>query len=98
MIEIWDIQTGSKLFQFDASKDDHFITCMLLDDSCRRYQHYHYCCRNNHNCQFICRLFTGGSEGSICMWNYNNGELLKTLSPGFNLSSKSVDSKSYFNK
>ncbi|KAJ3319916.1 hypothetical protein HDV06_005815 [Boothiomyces sp. JEL0866] len=65
IVNVWDIFSGQKTFQFGNTHDGSEITTMLIDDCGRR-------------------LITGGRNGTIRMWNYNNGELLQELIKGDN--------------
>ncbi|KAK3594288.1 hypothetical protein CHS0354_017011 [Potamilus streckersoni] len=59
-VKLWDLETGTPIFEYGGAHGDSAITCMTFDNSGRR-------------------LITGGRDGVIRMWNYNNGHCLKVL-------------------
>uniref|UniRef100_A0A4W3K6E2 WD40 repeat domain 95 n=1 Tax=Callorhinchus milii TaxID=7868 RepID=A0A4W3K6E2_CALMI len=59
-VKVWDLDTGSLMFEFSEAHKDSAISCMTFDDSGRR-------------------LITGGRDGCLKIWNYNNGQCLRTL-------------------
>ncbi|KAM6933329.1 cilia- and flagella-associated protein 337 [Xenentodon cancila] len=70
VVKIWDFDTGRQSFEFGGRQDLTGITCMTLDSNGRRTTCWYDLCF---------RLITGGRDGSLKIWNFNNGQCLKTL-------------------
>ncbi|XP_062873393.1 WD repeat-containing protein 64 [Trichomycterus rosablanca] len=61
VIKVWDVDTGSQVFEYGGAHGLSAITCMSFDPKGRR-------------------LVTGGRDGCLKIWNFNNGHCLKILS------------------
>ncbi|KAK3099235.1 hypothetical protein FSP39_001323 [Pinctada imbricata] len=60
VIKLWDLETGTAIFEYGDAHGDAAITCMTFDNTERR-------------------LITGGRDGCLKIWNYNNGHCLRVL-------------------
>ncbi|KAJ3044600.1 hypothetical protein HDV00_001526 [Rhizophlyctis rosea] len=60
VVNVWDIFTGTKTFQFSGIHGKSETTAMAFDSVGRR-------------------LVTGGRDGTIRTWNFNNGQQLQEL-------------------
>ncbi len=88
------METGAQVFEYGCAHGESAITCMAFDPSGRRLQLNHlydiakykfviFCCIILHSVFiFTCRLVTGGRDGCLKMWNFNNGQCVKILSRG----------------
>ncbi|KAJ6662359.1 hypothetical protein lerEdw1_012523 [Lerista edwardsae] len=72
VVKVWDFDSGKHLLEFGNAHGDSAITCLTFDPSGRR-------CNNDEFNPSHSRLITGGRDGCLRVWNYNNGHCLHTL-------------------
>lgn len=91
VVKVWDFDTGRQVFEFGGGRDLSVITCMTFDSKGRRFStwcslrkcsHKIYLLHRTTACSCACRLITGGRDGCLKIWNFNNGQCLKTLKKG----------------
>nr|XP_023477104.1 LOW QUALITY PROTEIN: WD repeat-containing protein 64-like [Equus caballus] len=64
--KIWHFETGRLLSEFTEAHDNAGITCLIFDSGGRRYT-------------LFLRLITGGRDGCLKIWSYNNEHCLHSL-------------------
>lgn len=83
VIRVWDFDTGRLVSEFGST---HAVTCMTFDLTGRRYTQIgsrNVLLLHKHPVKLtFYRLITGGRDGCLKIWNYNNGQCLKTLKKG----------------
>ena len=89
VVKVWDFDSGRQVFEFGGAPDSSVITCMTFDHKGRRYSRWSgiiTCIVTQLHlttaCFCVCRLITGGNDGCLKIWNFNNGQCLKTLKRG----------------
>lgn len=89
------MDTGAQVFEYGCAHGESAITCMAFDTSGRRLLELNnlYDIAKYEFLIFAalfyilflfspCRLVTGGRDGCLKMWNFNNGQCVKILSRG----------------
>lgn len=99
VVKVWDVDTGAQVFEYGCAHGQAGITSMAFDSNGRRletgknlakyinYSVVHlniFLYKTPYN---YIRLVTGGRDGCLKMWNFNNGECLKILRAGHCFSS-----------
>ncbi|XP_075264568.1 cilia- and flagella-associated protein 337-like isoform X2 [Convolutriloba macropyga] len=67
IVKVWDFKTGQQLFEFSRAHSHPEIGPVAIT-----------CMTFDETCR---RLITGGRDGILKIWNYNNGNCLKKLVP-----------------
>ena len=65
VVKVWDLRSGQQLFEFSNAHTDPEVGPVAV--TCMTFDETYR------------RLITGGRDGILKIWNYNNGNCLKKL-------------------